>query len=98
MIVPLAATFWILSLALVTALCRAARRGDLQPQGEPFAEPASIELFVSVRDAAAHRSGRGAPSDPVSQPAARPEGESVKPEDASPSHSRTPGDLALQAG
>jgi len=46
MIVLFAIASWILSLALVTGLCLAARRGDLQAHSGPLGEPAgdSIEL------------------------------------------------------
>jgi hypothetical protein len=101
MIVLFAITSWILSIALVTGLCLAARRGELQTHGDLIAEPAGdpIERFVVVREVAAHPSGRAAPPNAVSQPAACDvEDRTVRPEDSSPRHSQTPGDLALQPG
>jgi hypothetical protein len=108
MIVLFAIASWILSLALVTGLCLAARRGDLQMHSDPLAESAgeSIELFVIVREVAAHPSGRAAPHDLVSQPAVRHveaavrhvEAGRVRREDSSPRHWQTPGDLAPQRG
>jgi hypothetical protein len=69
MIVLLAVAAWILSLVLVTGLCLAARRGDLQPQSDPLAAPAgaAIELLVVVRDVGAAPPGRAAVADPTSQ-------------------------------
>jgi hypothetical protein len=100
MIVPFAIAAWIFSLALVTGLCRAARRGDLQPHSAPLADPAgeSIELFVVARGVAVHRSGQLAPPGVASQPVVHAEDGSVRGEDSSPRRSPTPGDLALQPG
>jgi hypothetical protein len=69
MIVLIAIAAWILSLALITGLCLAARRGDLQPHLDPLAEPAgdAVELFVVVRDVAADRSALAAAPEPASQ-------------------------------
>lgn len=67
MIVLIAIAAWILSLALVTGLCLAARRGDLQPNREPLAPPAgdAVELFVVVHDVAADPPVAADPSDPA---------------------------------
>jgi hypothetical protein len=69
MIVVLAIAAWMLSLALVTGLCLAARRGDVQPQSDPLAAPAgdAIELLVVVRDVWADPPGSTAVADPTSQ-------------------------------
>jgi hypothetical protein len=101
MILPFAIASWVLSLALVTGLCLAARRGDIQEHGEPLAEPVgdAIERFVIVREVATHSSGPAAPPDPVGQPAVRTaEDGRVSPEDELPHHAQAPGDLALQPG
>jgi hypothetical protein len=69
MIVLLAIASWILSLALVTGLCLAARRGDLQPRSDPLAAPIgdAVELLVVVRDVGADPPGSAAGADPASQ-------------------------------
>jgi len=69
MIVLIAVAAWILSLALVTGLCLAARRGDLQPHRDPLTEAAAdaVELFVVVHDAAANPSALVAGAEPSSQ-------------------------------
>ena len=69
MIVLIAIAAWILSLALVTGLCLAARRGDLQPSREPFVEPAgdAVELFIVVHDVAADPSAPAAARAPAGQ-------------------------------
>jgi hypothetical protein len=99
MIVPFAITSWILSLALVTGLCRAARRGDLQPRSEPLAEPAGdpIELFVVVGDVAM-KSGGPASSNTAREPAVHAGDGNVRPEDSARRRSQMPADLALQPG
>lgn len=101
MIVLFAVAAWILSLWLVTALCWAARRGDVQEHGDPLAEPAGepIERFVIVRHAAADRCAGATRSEPVSRPPVH-HGEDggISPENPLPRHAQTPGDLALQPG
>jgi hypothetical protein len=69
MIVLIAIAAWIVTLALVTGLCLAARRGDLQPQSDPLASPAgdAVELFVVVHDVAANPSALAAAPEPAGQ-------------------------------
>jgi hypothetical protein len=99
MIVPFAIAAWILSLALVTGLCRAARRGDLQPHSAPLVDPAgeSIALFVVAHGVAVDPSGHVASPALTRQSAVHAKDGSVRGED-SPRHAPTPGDLALQPG
>jgi hypothetical protein len=101
MIVLFAIAAWILSLWLVTALCWAARRGDVQEHSAPRAEPAGepIERFVIVRHVAADPWAGATRSEPTGRPAVhQAEDRGISPENPLPRHAQTPGDLALQPG
>jgi hypothetical protein len=101
MIVLFAIAAWILSLWLVTALCWAARRGDVQEHSDPLAEPAGepIERFVIIRQVAADPCGGATRSEPVGRSAVhQAEDGSSRSENPLPRHAQTPADLALQPG